>query len=229
MAYTLSGLFKLFGTVYRPEWSDPCGGSDITGYSELDGTGYKPRPDTNVGSAAVTDWTNRKNTLDGTGYVPTLIYEPTTGLPNDCGQRVVCDCQDCEDAGLWTDGNTPLAVTITFTGITKCGTNPEPPSGSLVCYKGNCLSCGDCTNNCIWTNTKLENGVTWYYHWQPIHGTASARLTLLDATNSRWYFVAPDATGTCEPSNGGQISNAIAAVNCGGIWGGYGGAGTVGW
>lgn len=72
---------------------------------------------------------------------------PVTHLPVDSGNN----CSSCTP-DLWADGETPLYVYVTFSGITGCGRSPhDPPNGqTFKCTQSD-------ANYCLW----VYDGPVW--------------------------------------------------------------------
>lgn len=145
MSYEFCGLFEKNGTVYRPYWTDPCGGADITSTMESVDDVYRPVTQ-DVGNCSPDDTYNKKVSNK---YQPVLKFNSYDSLEEI--QTFCCgtpeECENCT-------GDTPYAVYITFSGITVC-TNCT----SVGATSAKVISSPDF--NTTYTATQTENECSW--------------------------------------------------------------------
>lgn len=105
---------KLLSGKYRPEWSDPCGGSDVVGIMELSDSEYRPKSD----ASGICGQLDGLMVLESDKYLPRIILDD---------EESCCSGVNC--AYCFAAGQAPKKIKIIFSDIEACPGEQEPPNG----------------------------------------------------------------------------------------------------
>ncbi len=116
MSYNLDGCFELSGGKYRPKYTDPCGGADITSCLELSGGKYVPFKEL-IGSQEC----EPDSTCITSGGVPRLTFD---SYANEAALIAAC-------CGFY-----PKYIQLTIDGVLNEDGNPHDCNATVVCGQG---------------------------------------------------------------------------------------------
>lgn len=201
MSYEFCGLFEKNGAVYRPVWSDPCGGANITSTMEKVDNKYRPVI-TDVGTCTPDDSYCKKVSNK---YQPVLLFndydsaeELEAGCCGACPDLKFTNYQGigsytvtyykCSDDSQVNDGRTDVSLALTGT------------DGDYCCYRYAYTSTGD-------------------YEYIAVYDKSIGKLVEVTVLQVADQLGAREIvfhwTGEATPSNENSIANDLVKGDCG--------------